>query len=794
MKDKIIFKILILFFLSIFQSVLAENEFIFESKSIEYKENENLIVAKGEVKITSADSLIFLANESRYFKLSNELFLKGNVRIIDKDKDIEIKSDKIEYLKNIELIKSDSTTEIIIGNDYNIITSNINYLTKNKILRSNNKTTLNDKFNNKVEAENFIYLVEKKKFKSKNLKIIDKDTNKYSTSNAIIDLSKKKIAAKDVQIYFAMNSGFGENARLKGNSMTSDNNKTIINKGIFTTCKPRDDCPPWTMQSKTITHDKKKKIIEYEGALLKLYDKPVFYFPKFFHPDPTVKRQSGFLIPSIAASSNSGNSLNIPYFNALADNKDFTFSPRIYFNNDILIQNEYRQVEENFNHISDFSLKKQDEGSKSHIFSNTKIDLMTDDLFISNLEINVEKTSNDTYLKSEKLKNSIQNNQSLLNSFVKYEAFNDETDFSLEISSFEDLTKNKNSDKYQFILPSFKFSKILFSDSGLNGNFLYSASGVSERRETNIKENYLINNFDYSSDRILSNKGLVSSFDFLFKNVSKKGKNSSKYKDNFTNKNFLLTNYTLSFPLKKEKNNFSSNLSPKLSLRYSPFDTENLINSDRKINSTNIFSINRLGVSDSLEGGQSVTLGFDYDLFKKDDLRILSSSLGQIFKDKNDHKLPITSKMQNKSSDIVGQIIFTPSDKIGINYNYSADNNLDTMNYNFLETELKINNFVASFDFLEENNEIGSDSYFSRDIGYKLDQNNMISYATRRNRKTDLTEYYNLIYQYKNDCLVAAIEYNKNYYEDRDIRPNEEIFFSLTITPFTSVNSPNINK
>ena len=794
MKDKIIFKILILFFLSIFQSVLAENEFIFESKSIEYKENENLIVAKGEVKITSADSLIFLANESRYFKLSNELFLKGNVRIIDKDKDIEIKSNKIEYFKNIELIKSDSTTDIIIGNDYNIITSNINYLTKKKILRSNNKTTLNDKFNNKVEAENFIYLVEKKKFKSKNLRIIDKDTNEYSTSNAIIDLNKNKIAAKDVQIYFAMNSGFGENARLKGNSMTSDSNKTIINKGIFTTCKTRDDCPPWTMQSKTITHDKKKKIIEYEGALLKLYDKPVFYFPKFFHPDPTVKRQSGFLIPSIAASSNSGNSLNIPYFNALADNKDFTFSPRIYFNNDILIQNEYRQVEENFNHISDFSLKKQDEGSKSHIFSNTKIDLMTDDLFISNLEINVEKTSNDTYLKSEKLKNSIQNNQSLLNSFVKYEAFDDETDFSLEISSFEDLTKNKNSDKYQFILPSFKISKILFSDSGLNGNFLYSASGVSERRETNIKENYLINNFDYSSDRILSNKGLVSSFDFLFKNVSKKGKNSSKYKDNFTNKNFLLTNYTLSFPLKKEKNDFSSNLSPKLSLRYSPFDTENLINTDRKINSTNIFSINRLGISDSLEGGQSVTLGFDYDLFKKDDSRILSSSLGQIFKDKNDHKLPITSTMQNKSSDIVGQIIFTPNDKIGINYNYSADNNLDTMNYNFLETELKINNFVASFDFLEENNEIGSDSYFSRDIGYKLDQNNMISYATRRNRKTDLTEYYNLIYQYKNDCLVAAIEYNKNYYEDRDIRPNEEIFFSLTITPFTSVNSPNINK
>ena len=794
MKSKIKYKILILIFVSIFQSVLAENEFIFESKTIEYKDNENLIVAKGDVKIISADSLTILADESKYFKLSNELFLQGNVKIIDKDKDIIIESDKIEYFKSIELIKSDTNTNIKVNNNYIINTSGLNYLRTKKILSSNNKTILIDKFNNKVEAQNFVYSTQEKKFKSKNLKIIDKDLNEYLTKNALIDLSTNRIAAKDVQIYFSKNGDFGENARLKGNSMTSNNNETIINKGIFTTCKPRDDCPPWTMQSKTITHNKKKKIIEYENAWLKLYDKPVFYFPKFFHPDPTVKRQSGFLIPSIATSSNSGNSFKIPYFNALADNKDFTFSPRIYFNNDILVQNEYRQVEENFDHISDFSLKKLQDGSKSHIFSNTKINLMSDDLFRSNLEINLEKTSNDTYLKSEKLKNSIQNNQSLLNSFVKYEAFNDETDFSLEIASYEDLTKSKNSDKYQFILPSFKLSKILFSDTNLNGNLRYSASGVSQKRDTNITENYLINNFDYTSDRVLSNNGFISSFDFLFKNVSKKGRNSSKYQDEFSNKNFLLTNYMLSFPLKKEKNNFNSNLSPKLSLRYSPFDTENLTNSDRKINNTNIFSTNRLGVADSLEGGQSLTLGFDYDLFKKDNSRVFSSSLGQIFKDKNDSKLPITSKMQNKSSDIVGKIIFTPNNIFDINYNYSADNNLDTMNYNFLETKLEINNFVASFDFLEENNEIGSDSYFSRDIGYKLDQNNMISFATRRNRKTDLTEYYNLIYQYKNDCLVAAIQYNKNYYEDRDIRPNEEIYFSLTITPFTSINSPNINK
>ena len=168
--------------------------------------------------------------------------------------------------------------------------------------------------------------------------------------------------------------------------------------------------------------------------------------------------------------------------------------------------------------------------------------------------------------------------------------------------------------------------------------------------------------------------------------------------------------------------------------------------------------------------------------------------MGQIFRDTNESNLPIKSKMQNKSSDIVGKISFKPNDNFNLNYNYSADNSLDTVNYNFLETKININNFITSFEFLEENNEIGSDSYFNRELGYKFNQGNMIKYTSRRNRKTDMTEFYNLIYEYKNDCLVAAVEYNKNYYEDRDIKPSEEIFLSLTITPLSSINSPNLNK
>ena len=51
-----------------------------------------------------------------------------------------------------------------------------------------------------------------------------------------------------------------------------------------------------------------------------------------------------------------------------------------------------------------------------------------------------------------------------------------------------------------------------------------------------------------------------------------------------------------------------------------------------------------------------------------------------------------------------------------------------------------------------------------------------------------------MIYQYKNDCLVASINYNKDYYSDRDLKPTEELFFSLTIIPFANVGSPVISK
>ena len=127
--------------------------------------------------------------------------------------------------------------------------------------------------------------------------------------------------------------------RLKANAVIINEKNSTFKKGVFTICKKRKDkCPPWAIYADEVNHDKNEKIIRYKNAWLEIYDKPILYFPKFFHPDPTVKRQSGFLFPTIKSSSLYGQSIQIPYFKVISDNKDLTISPRLYFDNNFFMK------------------------------------------------------------------------------------------------------------------------------------------------------------------------------------------------------------------------------------------------------------------------------------------------------------------------------------------------------------------------------------------------------------------------------------------------------------------------
>ena len=796
MKNKIINFLFILVFILSYNVQANSTEFVFESEYIEFKNSGNIIEAKNGVKITSDNEIEITADESLYNKLTLELILKGNVVFIDVIRDIKIQSQEATYNKNTEKILAKGNVTTHMANNYILYAENLEYFKKDRIIQSKFKSTLIDKFSNEVITTNFKYSDSDKVFHGDNVEMMDKDKNYYFFKKSMINLNKDLLLAKDIEIKFAKNT-FGNtdnNPRLKGNALSFNKNETIIKNGIFTSCKLNDTCPPWSLKSSEIKHDKNKKTIYYEDAVLQIYDNPVFYFPKFFHPDPTVKRQSGFLMPTMMSSNSGSSSLKLPYYKVLTENKDLTVSPRLYSNQDLLTQVEFRQKEKNYDNIVDFSVKKLDSSTKSHFFSNSMFDLSLNGFDNSQLEFNLEKTSSDTYLKTDKIEAYQSFSPSMLNTFLKFDANNEDLGVSIDFQAYEDLSAGKSKDKYQYVYPNFLISKTLDTLSNEYGSFNYQASGFQKKRDSNISEKSFRNDITFLSKPLFTKLGLKNNFNLLFKNANHDSKNSPIYEDKLTSKFYSSLILNSSLPLKKNTTKYESEFIPKLSLRLSPTRSQNLIDKKRRINITNVFSNNRLGLIQSLEGGQSITMGTEYNLNKKNGSKIFNMSFAQIYRDINEDRLPVKSKMNTKSSDVVGGIKFTPNNHLNFDYDFSLDNNLKTSNYNMAKSTISINNFITSFEFLEENNEIGTESYISNNSSYKFNNSNKLLYRERTNRKTNLKEFYNLVYQYENDCLVAAIEYNKDFYSDRELKPTEELFFSLTIVPFANVGSPKISK
>ena len=792
-------------FIFLFNNIISyADDFEFQASEIIILENGNLVKAKDGAQILSNDGIIINSKEFEYDKIKNVLVATGNVRVVDDINQLILSAPKIFYDKNNEIITTNQTTNILIKDQYKINSNSIIFDRKKMEVMSETKTKINDNLNNLFYLDTFKYWVLKKLLKANNVKLITNTTDEFLFNNAMINLNTNEIAGKDITINFS-NTTFGNSnnqPRLKGKTIYSNKETTNISKGVFTTCKKRDGCPPWLISANNVSHDKTKKIIYYKDAWLKVYDVPVLYFPKFFHPDPTVKRQSGFLIPKLTTSNNLGTSFTLPYYNVISNNKDFTFSPRFYNNNKYLLQSEYRVVTKKTKHTIDASLlsghetkiDKDNKNTRSHFFSKSSFNLGLSGFDTSSLSLDLQKTTNSDYLKSYKVNSSLITSTSSLSSIFNFEANKENLSLETSIELYENLSEPNPSDRYEFVYPNVKILKTFETGENLNGNLSLTTSGYKRQFNTNSEEAVLINDLLFDSNPLIQRNGLNNSYSFLIKNVNSEAKKSTSYRNDKSNK--LLTTFLIdsSFPLKKERKNFNSFLTPKISMRYSPNPTKNISTSDQRLNINNIFSLERVGTNNSIEGGQSLTIGNEYRRTNKQNEELFSLNLATIYRDKANVDLPAKSTMTKTQSDIVGNLKIFPNNFLKFDYDFSLDNNMDTMNYNSINTSLTVNNFVTTFEFMEENNSIGSESYIGNKTSYNFNENNSLGFSTRKNKRTNLREFYNLIYEYKNDCLVAGIEYNKAYYSTATIKPEEQIFFSLTIIPFGKATTPDVRK
>ena len=800
-KNKLLIKVLLFLGLILFSLKVYADEFDISATEIRIDKENNIVTGIGSVEVIDKDGRIIKADKVIYERLKEFLSAEGSVNITDLDGNI-LNSDKASYDKIKEIITSYSNSNLILNTGYVINSDIIYYNVNKKFVNSDLKTIFTDTDGNIVITDMFQYNLEKNLFSSVGkIKVTDINKNKYIFKEIHVDTKSKEMIASDVSVIMDQET-FGidkkSDPRFVANTASVTENESNFTKGVFTVCKKRDDkCPPWSLQAKKIKHDKIKKTIYYDSALLKVYDVPIFYFPKFFHPDPTVKRQSGFLTPFFTDSTSVGTGFGLPYFWAIADDRDITFTPKVYAKENILLLNEYRQafrngfltLDSSFTEGYKNTTSKKTKGSRNHIFASLELDLGKNKPYESLFTMKTQRTSNDTYFRVHDINTGLVNpsNTNLINE-INYNFKNGNMYLDIKAQAFEDL--RKSSDKYEYILPNITYGKNFFSEKF--GFVDFKSNAYSRNYEGNKYTTFLNNEVIWNPGSYITQKGFLNTIEGMVKNTNYEAKNTTDLKTSGTTSELnSVISFKSSLPMEKSRENFSKTFSPTFMIRYAPGQMKPRRDDDVFLNYSNLYSLNK---TSEIESGLSTILGFDYKLNKKDpdgtQKEKFSISMGQVFNQRENKDLPLRSSLDQKVSDLVGQVNYNFSEIGNIGYAFSVDNNYSDLNYNEISTALDFGKIAFNLNYLEQRSHIGNEHYINSGITLNVNENSKLGFSTKKNFKTDSTELYNINYQYEIDCLTAGLEFKREFYTDNDIEQKDTLMFVIKFVPFTGANAP----
>ena len=246
-----------------------------------------------------------------------------------------------------------------------------------------------------------------------------------------------------------------DNSRIVANhAVRNDGNLTEMKNAVYspcTSCATEDDQPPlWQLKAKKIIHNKKRQELEYYDVWMEMAGLPVMYTPYFWHPDPTVKRRSGFLTPSTGGSTYLGTTFTTPYFYAISPSKDLTISPTITTQERLLLSGEYRERYNNGVLDLDGSITHDSKNDlRGHIKSDAKFHL--DERW--RWGFNINRSTDDTYLRRYDFPSN-----RILTTKAYAEGFSQRNYFAIESYAFQGTAIEDDPGQSPLILPMITYN------------------------------------------------------------------------------------------------------------------------------------------------------------------------------------------------------------------------------------------------------------------------------------------------------------------------------------------------
>ena len=136
---------------------------------------------------------------------------------------------------------------------------------------------------------------------------------------------------------------------------------------------------------------------------------------------------------------------------------------------------------------------------------------------------------------------------------------------------------------------------------------------------------------------------------------------------------------------------------------------------------------------------------------------------------------------------VVGKFFYKPNDLLQLGYDFSLDRDLKYSNYDAISAKIGANKCVTNFRYFTENHELGNSETISNETNINFTDEHSLKFNTTKDVLTDFTQFYKLSYEYETDCLLATFQYQKKFFRDGNLVPDQSLFFLVRFIPFTEL-------
>lgn len=568
---------------------------------------------------------------------------------------------------------------------------------------------------------------------------------------------------------------------------------TEMSKAVYSPCELCSNdpsrAPLWQIKAVKVTHDAVAKDIEYQDATLEMFGLPVLYMPYFSHPDPSVKRQSGFLFPSYGSSSDLGTFVRVPYFWAIADDKDLTFSPTYTTDQGMVWASEYRQRFNNgqFDISGSYTEPTNPPAgieSRGHIRSKGRFDI--DDTWRSGFDI--DRSSDDTYLR----RYGFASNNRSLTSDAFLEGFSGRNYARLQAMSFQGLRATDDPGKTPLILPLGEYNFRGTPDaSGARWNL--DANLLSLTRDEGTSSNRLSTKTSWNLPYIASTGeiyGITASLQAdAYHATDVVDSVYGAQDDGYTGRLFPQLKLDYRYPFTKQSGTVTQLIEPIAGLVISPrggnpAKLPNEDSQDIEFDDTNLFSDSRFTGVDRVEGGQRVIYGLRGGLYGEGG-GSTTAFLGQSYRLNEDSEFAPGTGLNDQLSDVVGRLTISPNNNLDVMYRFRA--NAEDLDARRNEVKLGVGNarklrLDLSYFFIDAE---ASDPFGDREEIAASLQGGLSQYwsafAFTRNDLTDDGGFIALGggLRYMDECFIFQTSLARRFTRDRDVVPSTTLLFQF---------------